>query len=102
MPESDIAIAQRIRTITPQLTGPNTFHIVAGNPLVEKAMKKICKQVEAYVAEYCHISNVTMTISVAEAEAMILTYSKPEQFRQMLKDSPSFAKLHEFFALELA
>ena len=102
LPEAEIATAQRMRSIIPQFTGANTFTIVAGNPLVEKDMKKLTPKIEAFIAKQCKTEKVTMTIKIADVDKVVKQFSKPDQFRQALKESPGFARLHELFALELA
>ena len=102
LPEAEIVTAQRMRSIIPQFTGANTFTIVAGNPLVEKDMKKLTPKIEAFIAKQCKTEKVTMTIKIADVDKVVKQFSKPDQFRQALKESPGFARLHELFALELA
>ena len=102
LPKSEIAIAQRMRSTTPQLVSPKSFSITVSNPLVEKSLQKFRPKIEAFIKQEYKTEDISMQILVAEPEVMIKNYSRPDQFRHMLKTSPSFAKLHEIFSLELA
>lgn len=102
LPKSEIAIAQRMRSTTPQLVSPKSFSVTVSNPLVEKSLQKFRPKIEAFIKQEYKTEDISMQILVAEPEVMIKNYSRPDQFRHMLKTSPSFAKLHEIFSLELA
>ena len=101
LPQAEAVMAQRMRNITPVTTSPNAFSVTVSNPLIEKSLLKLKNDIEKHVARCHKMTSVTMEVKVAEAEVVVKSYSKPEQFRQMLTESPSLAKLHEIFSLEL-
>ena len=101
LPQAEAVMAQRMRNITPVTTSPNAFSVTVSNPLIEKSLLKLKNDIEKHVARCHKMASVTMEVKVAEAEVVVKSYSKPEQFRQMLTESPSLAKLHEIFSLEL-
>ena len=101
LPQSETATAQRMRAIIPQLLADNAFAITAGNTLMAKSIEKLKPQVINYFSQRLSRTDVRMEIQVATVEQAAVIYSKAEQFRMMLKDSPSLALLHEALQLEV-
>ena len=107
LPQEETANAQRMRGITPQLlpnampNEPRRFRISVGNPFAEKTMNKMRPRIEAFIMDALHLDNITMVVELAKGEEAQKYMSRTEQFAQMVKDNPAFAKLKETFGLEL-
>lgn len=101
LPASEMAMAQRMRSMTPKLLSQASFSVTVGNPIIERSLQKLRPDIESFFAVRLRQQQVIMQIDVAEIEAVSRSYSKTDQFRQMLSESPALASLHEFFALEL-
>ncbi len=101
LPQSEVATAQRMRGTTPELISPEEFVVTVNNPLIEKQLLKMQKSIEDYFSRQLNGSRVSMKVRVIEVEIAVKSYNKAEQFQQLLRENPNFAKLHEEFALEL-
>lgn len=101
LPQSEVATAQRMRGITPELVSPEEFVVTVNNPLIEKQLLKMQKSIEDHFCRQLNGSRVSMKVRVIEVEIAVKSYNKTEQFQQLLRENPNFAKLHEEFALEL-
>lgn len=101
LPQSEVATAQRMRGITPELVSPEEFVVTVNNPLIEKQLLKMQKSIEDYFCRQLNGSRVSMKVRVIEVEIAVKSYNKTEQFQQLLRENPNFAKLHEEFVLEL-
>lgn len=101
LPQSEVATAQRMRGITPELVSPEEFVVTVNNPLIEKQLLKMQKSIEDHFCRQLNGCRVSMKVRVIEVEIAVKSYNKTEQFQQLLRENPNFAKLHEEFVLEL-
>ncbi len=101
LPVTEKDMAQRMRGITPELTSNQTFTITVNNPLIQKSFLKLKGDIQDFICKQLSLPKVNMEINVAEHDIQVSVYNKAEQFRQMLNDSPTLAKFHELFKLEI-
>ena len=101
LPQSETAMAQRMRAIIPEVLSDNSFAVTAGNAIIAKALNKLSGKVEAYFSQRLLLPQVKMEVRVATIEQSTIVYSKTEQFRIMLEESSTLRKLHEAFSLEI-
>ncbi len=101
LPQQEVVTAQRMRAITPELKGRDAFSITVNNILIKKAIEKYKKDIETFICRSMSLPKMTMDITVAEFDPTAVVFDKGEQFREMLKKSTAFSKLHDFFELEL-
>ena len=93
--------AQRLRAITPEVTSPTSFSITVSNPFIQKAIEKIGKDIRAYIGQELQVPGVSMDIKLAAIDVAVKSYSKPDLFQKMLKDSVALKQLHQIFELEI-
>ena len=101
LPPSERATAERMRGITPQLLSADSFLVKVANPFVEKSLSKIRSNIEQSIIDEMGLNHITMKIEIEKIKETLIAVSKPELFRQMLKDNSSLARMNEIFALEL-
>ena len=101
LPPSERATAERMRGITPQLLSADSFLVKVANPFVEKSLSKIRSNIEQSIIDEMGLERMTMKIEIEKIKETLIAVSKPELFRQMLKDNSSLARMNEIFALEL-
>ena len=101
LPPSERATAERMRGITPQLLSADSFLVKVANPFVEKSLSKIRSNIEQSIIDEMGLNHMTMKIEIEKIKETLIAVSKPELFRQMLKDNSSLARMNEIFALEL-
>ena len=101
LPQSEAVTAQRLRAITPEVTSPTSFSITVSNPFIQKAIEKIGKDIRAYIGQELQVPGVSMDIKLAAIDVAVKSYSKPDLFQKMLKDSVALKQLHQIFELEI-
>jgi len=101
LPQSEAVTAQRLRAITPEVTSPTSFSITVNNPFIQKAIEKLKGGIVHHVEESLQVANVSMDIRLAAIDVAVKSYSKPDLFQKMLKDSVALKQLHQIFELEI-
>ena len=101
LPQEELATAQRMRAIMPELVSPQRFEVTVGNVLIKKTIEKFRPSIEAFICKKLALPQISMDIKVAEFDSNTVVLDKAELFRQMMRNSASLNKLHEIFELEL-
>ena len=102
LPPDQVATQKRMQSMTPELKSEDSFIVTAANPLVAKSLNALSRQLEDFMKKRLSRKSVKMEIRVAPPVESSAIYSKAEQFRMMLNDSPALQKLHENFKMELS
>ena len=104
MPQSETAIAQRMRIMQPQVndTATGAFHLTLVNKEVLTMMQQVQPRLETYLRQQLHNSSLSIAFDVAEQTAQaVRVYDKHEQFRHLADLNPALVELKNTFQLEL-
>jgi len=101
LPQSEVVTAQRLRAITPKVVSPTSFSITVNNPFVQKTIERLKGEIIQYIGTALQVPNLGIDIQLADIEATVKTYSKPDLFQKMLKDNSALKQLHQIFELEI-
>lgn len=102
MPQTMVAVAQRMKNLTPVLKEDAKVEVEVGNVLIKDDMEKILPRILATLKNKLHNSDITLTIKVNENREPVKILSRREQFEVLRENNPSVEKLRETFGLELA
>jgi DNA polymerase-3 subunit gamma/tau len=103
MPESEVAMSQRMKMMTPSITDYPAFEVVVDNDVVLGYMEKIKGRIVATLAQELHNSSLQMTLRLATHEELKKkALTRMEVFNAMVEGNKAVAKLKEVFGLELA
>ena len=102
LPENERALADRMKIITPNLTGENTFQISLDNQLVAelftKESKRICDGMKAFLGNVMPIMKVEVNKVVVERHIS----DRKKQYEILIEKNPIIEKLRKELNLELA
>ena len=104
MPQSETAIAQRMRIMQPQVNDAATgaLHLTLDNKEVLTMMQQVQPRLETYLRQQLHNSSLSIAFDVAEQTAQaVRVYDKHEQFRHLADLNPALVELKNTFQLEL-
>ena len=99
--QDEVAMAGRLGAITPQLVSETSFSVTAGSDILEQALKKKKKDIEAFFSKYLALANVDMQIVVQKVQVTQKAQSKPEQLRRMKSHNHALEELIQGLELEL-
>ena len=88
--------------MTPHLLDERTFEIVVDNEIVEKYIREMIPQVEAYLQQQLHNSAIMMTVRVSAPKEVVKAYNRMEQYQLMNRKNPMLQRLSEEFELEFS
>ncbi len=101
MPQQLVAIATRMKNMTPRITTLPAVEVVVSNDLVKEEMERIHGSIVNTLKLYLKNNAITLTVTVAQMEKVrVLTRS--EQFEELCRQNPSVEKLRELLDLEIA
>ncbi len=104
MPQSETAIAQRMRIMQPVVNDAATgaLHLTLDNKEVLTMMQQVQPRLETYLRQQLHNSSLSIAFDVAEQTAQaVRVYDKHEQFRHLAELNPALVELKNTFQLEL-
>ena len=102
LPVEEAANAGRMKAMTPHLLDERTFEIVVDNEIVEKYIREMIPQVEAYLQQQLHNSAIMMTVRVSAPKEVVKAYNRMEQYQLMNRKNPMLQRLSEEFELEFS
>ena len=102
LPVEEAANAGRMKAMTPHLLDERTFEIVVDNEIVEKYIREMVPQVEAYLQQQLHNSAIMMTVRVSAPKEVVKAYNRMEQYQLMNRKNPMLQRLSEEFELEFS
>ena len=104
MPQSETAIAQRMRIMRPTVNdaAAGAVTLTLDNKEVMQMMQQVQPRLTDYLRQQLHNNLLSITFDVAEqAEQPIRVYDKHEQFRHLANINPTLEELKRVFQLEL-
>ena len=102
MPQKLVAIASRMKNMTPVITTLPMVEVVVGNELIQAEMEKIRGSIVNTLKMYLHNSGIELIIRVDEHREEIKILTRGEQLEEIIKSNPAVEKLRLAFELELA
>ena len=102
MPQKLVAIASRMKNMTPVITALPKVEVVVGNELIQAEMEKIRGSIVNTLKVYLHNSGIELNIRVDEHREEIKILTRGEQLEEIIKSNPAVEKLRLAFELELA
>ena len=102
MPQKLIGIATRMKNMNPVITDFPNVEVTADNQVVLDQLEQIKGSIISTLKLYLHNKSITLTLRLAEQEALVPIRSRREQYELMEKENPSIIKLRELLKLELA
>ncbi len=101
MPQDMVAIATRMKNMSPRITQFPNIEVLADNEIVLEEVNNIKKRIEGGLAKYLHNGQLKLHIRLAKVEEMKRIFSKKEIYENMLKANPAIDKLRDALGLEL-
>lgn len=102
LPQDDVAMANRMSNIDPELLPDgHSFEVLADNPTVEEQLRRFVPNIEQYLRQKLSNSSIHMLIRQRKIEEKRRAYNRVEQFTMMCEQNPALLKLKEEFGLEL-
>jgi len=102
MPKHLVAVASRMKNMTPLITQMPNVEVVVDNALLLGELEKIRGSIVNTLKLYLHNNAITLTLVLNESKEQVKMLTRREQFEEMSKQNPSVEKLRELFDLELA
>jgi DNA polymerase-3 subunit gamma/tau len=102
MPQKLVAIASRMKNMTPVITTLPKVEVVVGNNLIQEEMERIRGSIVNTLKLYLHNSGIELTIRIDEHREDIKILTRGEQLEEIIKTNPAVEKLRVAFELELA
>lgn len=92
-------MSMRMRRMTPQVTGPDSFTVTVSNEQVKTYLQQISSRLIRYLRRSLLITNLKMDISVASFETVQQSISKKEIYQNYLNKNHSLKSLVDEFKL---
>ena len=102
MPQKLSGIATRMKNMNPVITEFPNVEVTADNQVALDQLEQIKGSIASTLKLYLHNKSITLSLKLAEQEALTPILSRREQYELMEKENPSIAKLRELLNLELA
>ena len=102
MPQKLSGIATRMKNMNPVITEFPNVEVTADNQVALDQLEQIKGSIASTLKLYLHNKSITLSLKLAEQEALTPILSRREQYELMEKENPSIAKLRELLKLELA
>ena len=101
MPQQLVAIATRMKNMTPRITTLPAVEVVVSNELVKEELERIHGSIVNTLKLHLMNNAITLTVKVAQMEKVrVLTRS--EQYEELSRQNPAVEKLRELLDLEIA
>ena len=101
MPQAMVAIATRMKNMSPRITEFPNIEVLADNEIVLEEVNNIKTRIERGLAKYLHNGQLRLHIRLAKVEEMKRILSKKEIYENMLKANPAIDNLRNALGLEL-
>lgn len=101
MPQAMVAIATRMKNMSPRITEFPNIEVLADNEIVLEEVNNIKTRIEGGLAKYLHNGQLRLHIRLAKVEEMKRILSKKEIYENMLKANPAIDNLRNALGLEL-
>jgi DNA polymerase-3 subunit gamma/tau len=97
--QEDKAMSMRMRRMTPQVTGPDSFTVTVSNEQVKTYLLQISSRLIRYLRRSLLMTNLKMDINVASFETVQQSISKKEIYQNYLNKNHSLKSLVDEFKL---
>ena len=97
--QEDKAMSMRMRRMTPQVSGPESFTVTVSNEQVKTYLQQISSRLMRYLRRSLLLPNLKMDISVASFETVQQSISKKEIYQNYLNKNHSLKSLVDEFKL---
>ncbi len=94
-------MSQRMRAITPKVTGEKLFTVTVNSPLVKRDMELYVPYIIQYFEQRMGVQGIKMDILVADIQVVQRAYTKPEIYRRMTQRNNNLEKLTKALGLEI-
>lgn len=101
IPKEHTAMSQRMRAITPKVTGEKLFTVTVNSPLVKRDMELYVPYIIQYFEQRMGVQGIKMDILVADIQVVQRAYTKPEIYRRMTQRNNNLEKLTKALGLEI-
>ncbi len=101
LPKQHMAMTQRMRAITPKITGDKQFTVTVNSPLAQKDLQAYVPYIVDYMEQRIASKGIKMQIEVADIQEVQKAYTKPEIFKRMVKHNANLLKLKDALGLEI-
>ncbi len=101
MPQQYVAIAARMKNMTPRITQFPQVEVVIDNDLLLGEINKIKGRIRTTLALALHNGDIKLDLRLASPEEVKPILSKKEEFEEMQKKNPALEKLSQSLQLEL-
>lgn len=103
LPEQEVAMAQRLDILEPQLQEDGqTALVIVDNSIVVSQMEAYIPKIESYLRQRLQNNEIAIATKIREATDRRRTYSRAEQYNMLLEQSEELRKLKDVFELELS
>lgn len=102
LPVNERALGDRMKIMSPELTGENLFVIKVDNQLVAELFTNEAKRITSYIEKELACNKLTMKIELNEQQIQRRIYNRTEQFKLLTEKNPSLEKLRELLNLDFA
>ena len=102
MPQRLSGIAARMKNMNPVITQMPAVEVVVPNELTKAEMETIMGSIVKTLQLYLHNSDLTLTLRVAEKQAMGRMLTRSEQLEEMSRQNKAVEMMLSAFDLELA
>ncbi|MBQ6161977.1 MAG: DNA polymerase III subunit gamma/tau [Prevotella sp.] len=101
MKRNGIAIAMRLRNLTPHITQYPEVEVVADNQILLEEMQQIRLRLQKTMRNSLHNNNITLSLRAAESHEVRRYYSPRELLDQLRQSNPAVETLCDKFKLVL-
>lgn len=101
LPKEQTASVQRMKGITPVITGTSTFEITVNNQVVQHQMQHDYDDIVKFLREKLNNTELSFTVKLADIQEVQVMYSKPEHLKALETRNPSVKELMETLGLML-
>ncbi len=100
LPREQMAIAQRMRMLQPDITGPSSIEITVNSPQIINELNELKADMEKYLRPRLQNNELSMSFRLTEQETAQRSYSKQEYLQELEKMNPSLTSLIKELELE--
>ena len=102
MPKQMLALAQRLKNLSPRITDYPNIELVVDNQILLKQVNEIKGRIRVTMANALHNSGIEFQPRLAKQEEARRILTKPELLELIDKENPAIKKLRDSLKLELA
>jgi hypothetical protein len=101
MPQERRAMAMRMRAMSPKLTNPNTFEIVANNPQIAQYLLNLKDNILKTMRKNLCNTDIYMNVRIADIQEVRHITSKSALYQMMVERNKNVQRLAEMLKLEI-